>query len=168
MTGSETLEKPTARAKIYQINPRRDNSKSNIIKIYRTLFNTLFDKMCHFSVLDIQHFMYDARVPKQFLVYPPALDTAQLEVVYTEPALAHALAEADLNPANNNTTVISLDDTYAAPIVDWVLYRAFSKDAEHGNNVTRAAAHYAAFTNALGAKNETDSAADPKVPVEVA
>lgn len=117
--------------------------------------------------VDIQHWTFDPRQPKEFFVYPPATVAAQLEVVYTAPVGTHALTEEQLDPAGGNTTVILLDDIYAGPLVDWVCYRAYSKDAEYGENGQRAAAHLNAFTATIGSKNQTDSAANPVVPSAV-
>lgn len=114
-------------------------------------------------VVNIQHFMFDPRLPKEFLVYPPATALAELEVAYTAPVASHALTETQLDPANLDTTVINIDDLYAGAIVDWILYRAYSKDAEYGENQNRAMSALNAFNAQIGAKSATDSAADPQV-----
>lgn len=118
---------------------------------------------------NIQHYMYDPRQPKEFFVYPPATSTAQVEVIYADAPAAHALTESQLNPAASspNTTVINLDDIYMSPMIDWVLYRAYSKDAEYGANEQRAQASYGAFNAAIGAKSQTDSAVTPKIATSV-
>ena len=110
---------------------------------------------------NIQHYTYDPRIPKEFYVYPPATSSAQLEVIYTDAPGAHALTESQLDPANNNTTVILLDDIYLSPITDWILYRAYSKDAEYGANEARAVAAYQAFNAAIGVKTQADAAVTP-------
>lgn len=112
--------------------------------------------------VNIQHYTYDPRQPKDFFVYPPATTAAEVEVVYADTPGQHTLGEADLDPDGTNTEVILLDDTYLSPIVDWVLYRAYSKDAEYGANEQRAVASYQAFNAAIGAKSQTDAAAAPK------
>ncbi|MCK7581011.1 MAG: hypothetical protein MZV65_38935 [Chromatiales bacterium] len=61
-------------------------------------------------------------------------------------------------------TPIKLDDIYANAILDYVLYRAYSKDAEYAANAQRAALHYQAFTNALGVKTQVDTNNDPRLP----
>jgi hypothetical protein len=48
-----------------------------------------------------------------------------------------------------------------SPIIDWILYRAYSKDAEYGANEQRAQASYAAFNAALSTKNQVDAASAP-------
>jgi hypothetical protein len=112
--------------------------------------------------VNIQHYTFDARQPKEFFVYPPATDSAQIEVVYADAPQAHTLGESDLNPDSGSSEVIKLDDIYTSPIIDWVLYRAYSKDAEYGANEARAAAAYQAFNAAIGAKSQTDSAVSPQ------
>ena len=109
----------------------------------------------------IQHFTFDPRQPKEFFVYPPATTAAEIEVVYTDSPGATTLTEAQLDPAGSDTTVILLDDIYMSPMIDWILYRAYSKDAEYGANEQRAQAAYGAFNAALATKNQVDSAVSP-------
>jgi len=109
----------------------------------------------------IQHFTFDPRQPKEFFVYPPATAAAEIEVVYTDSPGATALTESQLDPAGSDTTVILLDDIYMSPMIDWILYRAYSKDAEYGANEQRAQAAYGAFNAALTTKNQVDSAVSP-------
>jgi hypothetical protein len=112
--------------------------------------------------VNIQHYTFDARQPKEFFVYPPATTSAQLEVVYSTAPTAHTLTEAELDPDSGSAEVIKLDDIYMSPIIDWVLYRAYSKDAEYGANEQRAAASYQAFNAAIGAKSQVDSSSTPQ------
>lgn len=109
--------------------------------------------------VDIQHFMFDPRLPTEFLVYPPASSTAKLEVVYSSVPTAHAAADA-----TSTTATIKLDDSYANAMLDYVLYRAYTKDAEYAANAQRAAAHYQALTASLGIKTQADTGNDPKDP----
>jgi hypothetical protein len=112
--------------------------------------------------VNIQHFTFDPRQPKEFFVYPPATTSAQVEVVYADAPGMHTLTESQLDPAGSSTEVIKLDDIYMSPLIDWILYRAYSKDAEYGANEARAAAAYQAFNAAIGAKSQTDAAASPR------
>ena len=113
------------------------------------------------ETINIQHYTYDARNPKEFFVYPPASEEAVLEVVYADTPSSHSLTEAELDPAGPNTEVIKVDDIYMSPIIDWVLYRAYSKDAEYETNEARAVAAYNAFNAALGTKTQVDAAVAP-------
>lgn len=98
--------------------------------------------------VNIAHYMYDGREPTAFYVYPPATNTAQLEINYsTYPA---AISEPGASTTYTSVTGnVDLPDIYANALVDYVLYRAYSKDSEQAGNAQRAAAHYAAFGNAL-------------------
>lgn len=110
----------------------------------------------------IQHYMFDPRVPKEFLVYPPATSSAQLEIAYSSVPTAHTLTEAQL--INSATAeVIRIDDSYANALIDYMLYRAYSKDAEYAANANRAVAHFQAFQNALGVKGQAEAASQPGV-----
>lgn len=99
--------------------------------------------------IDILHFMYDARDPRVFYVYPPALATTELDIVYS--SYPTDLAEPSEGSTYNDVTgSVDLPDIYGNTLIDYVLYRAYSKDAEYAGNAQRAQAHYAAFANALG------------------
>lgn len=110
--------------------------------------------------VDVQHFMFDPRLPKEFLVYPPATTLAQLEVVYSSVPTGHNLTETQLNDAATTDT-IGLDDSYANVILDYMLYRAYSKDAEYAANAQRATNHYQALQAAIGVKTQVDVAINP-------
>ena len=109
----------------------------------------------------IQHYTFDPRQPKEFFVYPPATTSAEVEVVYTDSPGAHAQTESQLDPTGTDATTILLDDIYMSPMIDWILYRAYSKDAEYGANEQRAQAAYNAFNSALNMKNQVDAAVSP-------
>ena len=111
--------------------------------------------------VNIQHYTYDPRQPKQFYVYPPATNAAELEVVYADAPGSHSLTEAQLDPDGSHAEVIKLDDIYLSPITDWILYRAYSKDAEYGANEQRAAAAFQTFNAAIGTKTQVDAAVSP-------
>jgi hypothetical protein len=110
----------------------------------------------------VELYMFDPRTPKEFLVYPPASTAARLEVIYSVLPLEHALTDAQLlNPTTAET--IRIDDIFATALFDYMLYRAFSKDAEQTAMMNRAVAHYQAFQNALGVKQQVAAASQPGV-----
>jgi len=120
----------------------------------------------------IKHYMYDARNPLEFYVYPPATTSAILEVVYskypTDVTVPGAGAElVDI------TDTIDVPDIYANVLQDYVLYRAYSKDAEYAGNAQRAQAHYTVFANAPGIEIQgtiqvsPNPVANPNAPVRV-
>jgi hypothetical protein len=103
------------------------------------------------GVSDVKHFVFDQRNPKTFYVYPPAVTNATVEAVYS-------VSPAEVAAIGNT---ITLDDIYQNPLLDWVLYRAFSKDAEFAANQELAVKHLSAFQTALGIKSEVDMATSP-------
>lgn len=104
----------------------------------------------------VDHFTYDDRSPKCFYLYPAPAEGVTVRLVYSvaPPAIAIANFETD------NAT-ISIDDTYANPLLDFVLFRAYSKDATYAGNAERAAMAMNSYNNALGIKTQVDQAMSP-------
>ena len=144
----------------------RNLAATSAYKVIRIVSRSVLDDQrpswhAETNTVDVQHYTYDARQPKEFFVYPPATSAAELEVVYADSPGAHVLTEADLDPTSANGEVILLDDIYMSPIIDWVLYRSYSKDAEYGSNEARAAGALNAINAALGNKTQVDAAVTP-------
>lgn len=101
------------------------------------------------QAVDIVHYTYDPRDPLAFFTYPPATAAAQLEIVYSAypTDVAVPAAGTDYTAVSGN---ISLPDIYGNALLDYILYRAYLKDAEYAGNAQRAQAHYMAFANSLG------------------
>jgi hypothetical protein len=101
----------------------------------------------------VKHFMTDMRDPKVFYVYPPQPSvTDYVEMVYA--------AYPPVIPNLTAGTKISVDDIYANALMDFVLYRAFSKDADAGN-AQLALAYRESFVKSLSLKFEVDKMVDP-------
>ena len=105
------------------------------------------------------HYVYDDRDPKTFYLYPGVPAAHPIEIVYSVAPAAAVIANFD-----TDTQVIALDDIYANPILDFMLYRAYSKDANYTANAGRAQMHYQAFAEALGAKTQADMGVSPNTP----
>ena len=103
----------------------------------------------------IKHYMFDRRDPKTFYVFPKPSSAIYLEVIY-------AVAPTDVTELNGVVSGnLALDDIYSNAVLDYILYRAYSKDAEYAANAQRAAAHYQQFTASVGARTATDGALSP-------
>lgn len=100
---------------------------------------------------EIQHWMFDPRTPREFLVYPPAASGASLEIVYSAVPAPH-------DTATGNIAII---DSYGNVMLDYILYRAYTKDAEYTANAARAQAHYGAMQNAISSGAASDAAGRP-------
>lgn len=100
---------------------------------------------------EVQHFVYSMLDPKTFYVYPPNTGTGYVEMSYgAEPP---------------NTTLggaITVDNVYQTVLLDYMLYRAFSKDTEFADQ-SRSSAYFNAFLAALTGKARVEVGANPNV-----
>lgn len=99
----------------------------------------------------VRHYMFDPRDPRNFYVYPRAPSSSWfVELIYSaSPADTYAGG------------YIQIDDIYANALLDYILYRAYSKDAEYAQNAQLALAHYTAFSNSLGIKTQNEHTQNP-------
>lgn len=104
---------------------------------------------------EADHYVFDVRDPKTFYVYPPVSGTPQqVEAILS-------IAPAEVTAASQS---ISLDDIYANIIMDYCLYRAYSKDADFAANLERALTHYQAVAASLGLKTQSSLLYSPRAP----
>jgi len=99
----------------------------------------------------IEHYIFDEDAPDTFWVYPPNTGGGSVEVIYSK-------APSDLTALSST---ITLNDIYANVILDYLLYRAYSKDTDYAGNQTRATNHYNAFNNSLGVKLKAEQSSSP-------
>jgi hypothetical protein len=100
---------------------------------------------------EVKHYVFDPQNQRVFYVYPPQPATGQgsLELVYSaEPA----------NATENGT--LDLDGTWLPAIVNYALYRCYSKDAEYAANANLAAAYYQAFNAQMVGRTNAEMASD--------
>lgn len=99
-----------------------------------------------------KHYVYTPLDPKTFYVYPPQPSTGmnQVEVIYVA-----APTDATL------VSTITLDDIYMTALLSYILFRAYTKDAEYANNTQLAQAYYAQFQGILQGKTGSEVASNP-------
>ena len=112
---------------------------------------------------ELLHYMYDPRDPTVYYVYPPALTTSKVDLVYSvyptdiaEPAAGSLYSDVVGN--------LDVPDIYGNIIQDYIMYRAYTKDSEYAGNAQRAQAHYGAFANAIGLEISATIQVGPKSP----
>lgn len=116
------------------------------------------------GVAVIKHYMFDARDTKTFYVYPPATSAASIEVMYSaSPTDIVAVSELVSTTYEDVDGNISLPDIYGNALLDYILYRAYTKDSEYAGNLQRAQAHYAAFANTMGVEVKSTVAVAPQL-----
>lgn len=100
----------------------------------------------------VKHFTFDERAGTSFHVYPPAKVGVQVQALFSQAP----------PPATDAESQIDLGREYIGPLVSYLLYRALAKDSEYANGAL-AAAHYSAFSEAVGVRNEVAGAVTPNV-----
>ncbi len=99
----------------------------------------------------VRHLMFDEADPRTFYVYPPNDGTGIMEAVVSAlPAVFSPSGEDD--ELDSYDGEVELREEYASPLVDYILYRAYSKDAQNAGAAQRAQLHYGQYANALGIK----------------
>ena len=98
-----------------------------------------------------QFYTHDPANPTVFYLYPAPAAGHKVEVSYSATPTA-VLGESSL---------ITLEDIWVPVILDYVLYRAYTKDAEYTANLERAAAHYKTFSDAVMANAQAQAALPP-------
>ena len=104
------------------------------------------------AAAEVRHYLYNPLDPKTFYVWPPQPESGrnQVEIIYG--AVPGRVSAGG---------VIAIDDIYQNVLVDYILYRAYSKDAEYAADQGRADKHRAAFLGALEGKIQTEVATNP-------
>ena len=100
---------------------------------------------------EVKHYIFDPQNQRVFYVYPPQPATGQgsLELVYS----------AEPGNATENGT-LDLNGTWLPAIVNYALYRCYSKDAEYASNAQLAAAYYQAFNAQMVGRTNAEMGAD--------
>lgn len=106
------------------------------------------------TAVTVDNYTYEERDPKTFYLHPGPAAAVKVDVIYSVAPQSKQLVDVE----NIQTPALAdLDDIYINPIIDFMLYRCFSKDAEYSANSNRAAGHYNAFLQQLGEKTQADA-----------
>lgn len=104
----------------------------------------------------LERWAFDDRNPREFVVYPPAETGTTVEIIYSQAPAGH-----DPDSGAVGADEIKLPSAYEPAILDYMLYRAYNKDADSQANSNRAVAHFQAFVGGLTGKAQSDSASSP-------
>lgn len=108
----------------------------------------------HTSQADkVSQYAFDPRNPKVFYVFPgvAATPAVWVEISYLANPVEIAVT-GDYGMDGSDTTKISVDDKYIDDLVNYVLARAYMKDAEFAGNGQMAQAHTSMFTGSINAQ----------------
>lgn len=154
---------PPSGAKLLEIVRNTSGTKRAVRLVSRVVLDAQSPDWYNLAgVTDIRHYTFDPREPRTFYVYPPAASSgASVELIYsayptdiTEPS-AGALYSA----VSGN---ISVADIYVNALVNYILYRAYSKDSENTQNAGLAASFYQLYQNLLGVELSGTTGVAPK------
>lgn len=111
------------------------------------------------ATAEVIHFMHDLREPRVFHVFPPS-NGALVDVVHATypvdvpapsgPMAVHVTGSIDLNPQ------------WADALLNFVLYKAYSKDAEFGGNAQMAGSYLGLFNAAIGSQLQSTATVAPQ------
>lgn len=101
------------------------------------------------ATLVVKNYAYDPKVPRVFYVYPPMSGATNVEAQY-----------ALLPAAVTSGQAIPIEDRYANPLLDYMLYRGFQKDAEIEGMAARSQMHRSAMKEMLGLTAEAGTTAE--------
>ncbi|MEK1928574.1 MAG: DUF6682 family protein [Pararhizobium sp.] len=107
----------------------------------------------------VRQYVFDEATPLEFYVYPANDGTGWVEAVLSFLPKALEASAADNDLASYEIDV-GLPEPYSVPILDYVLFRCFSKD-DLGQGPGRSAAHYQQFASAVGLKIQVEGATSP-------
>lgn len=109
----------------------------------------------------IAQYTYDPREPQSFEVSPPAKAGATVFARVAKYPTPVAIPVSD-DPATVTGTM-SAPARFANAAVDYIMYRAYSKDSEYTTNSVRAEKHLASYLEQVGADMAATALSSPKV-----
>lgn len=111
---------------------------------------------------NVKHFCFDETDPTHFYVFPGNNGAGAVEaVVSVSPDDVTLASGADENLLESYRVEIRIPDIYSNCLLDYVLFRAYSKDADYAGNAERSATHYTLFVNTLTAKTTNEATFNP-------
>jgi hypothetical protein len=103
----------------------------------------------------VKHVVYDPQNPASFDVYPPVVNGTKIVALL-------GLVPADIVIG----ATILLDDTFEAPLFNYVMARNYEKDAEYAGNPARVQAYYALMQSQLGMQAQSFAASNAEETAE--
>lgn len=104
----------------------------------------------------VKNVVFDPQDQTAFWVYPPNTGTGYIQLNYARLPV----------PCSLETDTIYVNDILQTAILDYVLYRACSKDAEYAAGLSLAQGYWGSFTAALGAKAQAEMVNNPNLTLQ--
>lgn len=103
------------------------------------------------ATAEVRNYMYTDQDQLAFYVYPPNTGTQYIELNYS-------VQPVDLTL---ETQPIPIFDVFQSALMDYILYRACSKDAEYAPGVALSQSYMATFIAAIQGKNQSEITSNP-------
>lgn len=103
------------------------------------------------ATAEVRNYMYTDQDQLAFYVYPPNTGTQYIELNYS-------VQPVDLTL---ETQPIPIFDVFQSALLDYILYRACSKDAEYAPGVALSQSYMATFVAAVQGKNQSEITSNP-------
>lgn len=163
VTGSRQAM-PTAARRLLEItrNMGNDgNTPGNVIRAADHESLRLFDASWHAntSVAEIKNYSYNEKTPDIFYVDPPSDGTGYIEMSYSVVPTV----------ITQTTDILDIGDIYKEPLIQWMMFRAYSVEVDSVSSRNRARAHEESFYNIMGRKfiRDVQYTASEEVKAEV-
>lgn len=114
------------------------------------------------GVAEFVNFMYDQREPGYFYLYPPASGVGgSVDVLYGAYPTDVSAPSGDGKAFSTVSGNLAVSDQWGNALVNYVLGRAYAKDAEYGGNAQLATAYMQAYGDSLRAQLQSSTAVAP-------
>ncbi|ASV44788.1 hypothetical protein PP899_gp33 [Agrobacterium phage Atu_ph08] len=110
---------------------------------------------------EVRQVIFDENVPLEFSCYPgnDGHGVVEIAISYLPPKVAPT-PNKDVEKLEAWDVEIGIPEPYTVPLIDYVLFKAFSKDDIAGDPA-KAMTHYQTFATALGIKVQGEAASNP-------
>jgi hypothetical protein len=99
------------------------------------------------------NYIYDLQDQTAYYVYPPSTGTNYLEINYS-------LQPTDLT---SESQAIPMFDVYQGPLLDYIMFRACTKDAEYAAGVTLGQMYLTTFSASTSVKGQSETTGSPEL-----
>ncbi|WP_257293456.1 DUF6682 family protein [Endozoicomonas sp. YOMI1] len=122
-----------------------------VIATTRNSLDSLLPNWTTATGTEVEQFVYDQKSPAVFYVYPVPPADHQLNLLVSQ-----APARIAITDFETDTQQFSLDELWLNPVINYMLFRAFSMDMETEANMQQAQSYLSMFANDLGLKWNVD------------
>lgn len=115
---------------------------------------------------EVLQYVYDPRNPKLFYTYPGVPSTGALWVEIAYQAAVKRIvptSPTQFIATGNDDTVLTVDDKFVPDVHNYIMARAYLKDAEAGGNAQLAAAYAQLFAGSINAQVAAMTGVNPNL-----